>query len=254
MEQKTRASDLTDASSADIPRPLVEHLKELRTRLLRCVLAIACLALILTPYAPELYALVAKPMQESLDEGVSMIAVEVASPFLTPFKLVLVSALFLAMPFLLHQAWSFAAPGLYGREKKLTALLLASASALFYAGALFAWYVVLPVAFAFFNAVAPEGITVTTDIRHYLSFVLKTTIAFGIAFEIPIAVVLAIHSGIVSRARLVSMRPYVVVFCFFIGMVLTPPDVISQVLLAVPAWLLFELGLLLTRLMRTERA
>lgn len=241
-------NNLTDKSE-DTPQPLLSHLIELRVRLLRYLGLTALLAIALAPFAPELYTLVAKPLQASLETDVTMIAVEVASPFLTPFKLVLVSALFLSMPLLFHQVWGFAAPGLYGHEKKLTALLMIGGSLLFYAGILFAWYVVLPVAFSFFHSVAPEGVAITTDIRHYLSFVLKISFAFGLAFQIPVAVLLLIHMGVVSRAKLSSMRGYVIVFCFFIGMILTPPDVISQVLLAVPAWFLFEVGLLLARLM-----
>lgn len=247
------ANKILAAPPQDNPQPLVEHLRELRTRLLRCALAVALITIALTPVAPELYTLVAKPMQTLLPEGATMIAVEVASPFLTPFKLVLVSALFLAMPFLLHQAWAFAAPGLYGHEKRLTALLLVGGGLLFYLGVVFAWYVVLPVAFAFFNSAAPAGVAVMTDIRHYLTFVLKIMFAFGIAFEIPIAVMVMVRTGLTSCSQLARLRPYIIILCFFIGMILTPPDVVSQILLAVPAWLLFEIGLLTARFVNTKR-
>jgi sec-independent protein translocase protein TatC len=235
------------AQPQDKPQPLIEHLRELRTRILRCVLIVFILAIVLTPIAPELYTLIARPLLSLMPQGGSMIAVEVASPFLTPFKLVLVSALFLSMPLLLYQAWAFLAPGMYRHEKRFALSLLLGASFLFYSGVLFAWYAVMPLAFAFFNSVTPEGVSVMTDIRHYLNFVLKTMFAFGLAFQIPIAVIVAVRTKLISRRRLAHIRPHIIVFCFFIGMVLTPPDVVSQILLAVPAWLLFELGLLVSR-------
>ena len=231
----------------DKPQPLIEHLRELRTRLLRCLLAVVALAIALTPLAAELYTLVAQPLQTLMPSGVSMVAVEVASPFLTPFKLVLISSLFLTMPFLLYQLWAFIAPGMYKHEKRFTLSLLIGASILFYLGIVFAWYLVLPLAFAFFTSVAPDGVAVMTDIKHYLNFVLKIMFAFGIAFQIPIAVIMAVRTNLISSNRLARLRPHVIVGCFFIGMVLTPPDVISQILLAIPAWLLFEMGLLISR-------
>ncbi len=228
----------------DSPQPLVEHLRELRSRLLRCVLVVAALAVALTPFARPLYALLSKPLQELLPAGTSMIAVEVAAPFLVPFKLVLATAVFLAAPYILHQLWSFAAPGMYRHEKRFSALLLFASVALFYLGALFAWFAVLPLVFAFFVSQAPAGVLVMTDIHHYLGFVAKVFFAFGVAFEIPVAVVLCIRAGLVSVTRLRRLRPYVIVSCFVVGMALTPPDVISQIMLAIPAWMLFEAGLL----------
>ena len=177
-----------------------------------------------------------------------MIATEVASPFLTPFKLALVLAIFIAIPFILHQIWAFVAPGLYASEKRLAGPLLASSIVLFYAGMAFAYYVVFPLVFLFFTSIAPEGISVMPDIRSYLDFVLKLFFAFGLSFEIPIAVVILSWMGVVEPDNLAKKRPYVFVLCFVLGMLLTPPDIISQTLLAIPMWLLFEVGILFGRL------
>ena len=182
-----------------------------------------------------------------LPEGTNMIATEVASPFLTPFKLSLVLSFFVAMPYILHQIWSFIAPGLYINEKRVAAPLLISSVVLFYTGISFAFYIVFPLVFGFFTSVAPEGVTVMTDINRYLDFVLKLFFAFGLAFEIPIATVLLIWTGATTPKSLATKRPYVIVGCFVIGMLLTPPDVISQILLALPMWLLFEIGLLVSK-------
>lgn len=179
-----------------------------------------------------------------------MIATEVASPFLTPFKLTLVLSIFIAIPYILHQLWSFIAPGLYTNEKKLAVPLLVSSVILFYAGICFAFFVVFPLIFGFFTSAAPEGVTVMTDINRYLDFVLKLFFAFGIAFEIPIATVLLVSTGASTVKSLRSKRPYVIVGCFVVGMLLTPPDVISQLLLAVPMWILFELGILFSTLIK----
>lgn len=179
-----------------------------------------------------------------------MIATEVASPFFAPFKLALMSALFLAMPYVLYQVWSFIAPGMYRHEKRLAVPLLASSVILFYAGAAFAYFVVFPLIFAFFTSVAPDDITIMTDINSYLNFVLKLFFAFGLAFEIPIAAVLLIWAGITTPETLAGKRPYIIVGCFIFGMLLTPPDIISQSLLAVPMWLLFEVGVYFGKLTR----
>ena len=179
-----------------------------------------------------------------------MIATEVASPFLTPFKLTLVAAIFIAIPFVLYQVWSFIAPGMYRHEKRLAIPLLVSSIALFYAGAAFAYFVVFPLIFAFFTSVGPEGVTIMTDINSYLDFVLKLFFAFGLAFEIPIAAVLLIWSGITTADALARKRPYIIVGCFVLGMLLTPPDIISQSLLALPMWLLFELGVYFGRFIK----
>jgi len=236
----------TDTTSGEMP--FVAHLIELRDRLLRVIIAVGLILLALLPFANRLYSLVAAPLLAHLPEGTSMIATEVASPFLTPFKLALITAIFIAMPVVLYQLWAFVAPGLYQHERKLVFPLLVTSSILFYLGAAFAYYVVLPIVFGFFIAVAPEGVAVMTDISKYLDFVLKLFFAFGLAFEVPIATILVVWSGITTPETLVAKRPYIIVAAFVLGMLLTPPDVISQSLLALPVWLLFELGVLFSRL------
>ncbi|MCK2184586.1 twin-arginine translocase subunit TatC [Halomonas getboli] len=233
--------------------PLIEHLVELRSRLLRAVIAILIIFLGLYAFANDIYAFVAEPLMALLPEGSQMIATEVASPFLAPFKLTLVVAVFIAVPFVLHQAWAFIAPGLYDNEKALALPLLASSVALFYAGAAFAYYVVFPLLFQFFTQTGPENVAVMTDINQYLNFVLKLFFAFGVAFEIPIATFLLILTGATTAESLAKKRPYVVLGCFVIGMLMTPPDVVSQSLLAVPMYLLYEVGLLFGRLVRRKR-
>lgn len=243
---------MTDAD-LDTPQPLVAHLTELRDRLLRAVLAILVAFICLFPFANEIYAFVAEPLQSLLPEGSSMIATEVASPFLTPFKLTLVLAIFVAIPYVLFQVWAFVAPGMYKQEKRIAFPLLASSVLLFYSGAAFAYYVVFPLIFAFFTSIGPSGVTVMTDINRYLDFVLKLFFAFGVAFEIPIAAVILIWSGVTTPDNLAKKRPYIVIGCFVIGMLMTPPDIISQSLLAIPMWLLFELGIFFGRLIKSKR-
>ncbi len=221
---------------------LVEHLLELRDRLTKAVLAVIVLFLVLFPFANDLYLIIAEPLMRYLPQGTSMIATGVASPFLTPFKLSLVLAIYLAMPVILYQLWAFIAPGLYEHEKKLVGPLLFSSVFLFYAGGLFAYYVVFPLVFQFLTSTAPEGVTIATDISLYLDFVIKMFFAFGVAFEVPIATVLLILTGMTTPQKLSHIRPYIIVAAFVIGMLLTPPDIISQTLLAVPMWLLYELG------------
>ncbi|MCE8022636.1 MULTISPECIES: twin-arginine translocase subunit TatC [Halomonadaceae] len=233
--------------------PLIEHLIELRSRLLRAVLAIFVIFLGLYPFANEIYTFVAQPLMGMLPEGSQMIATEVASPFLAPFKLTLVVAVFIAIPYVLHQAWAFVAPGLYDNEKALALPLLASSVGLFYAGAAFAYYVVFPLLFQFFTQTGPENVAVMTDINQYLNFVLKLFFAFGVAFEIPIATFLLIASGATTVESLSKKRPYIILGCFVVGMLLTPPDVISQSLLAIPMYLLYEVGILFGRLVRRRR-
>ncbi|TLF47676.1 twin-arginine translocase subunit TatC [Halomonas urmiana] len=233
--------------------PLIEHLIELRSRLMRAVIAILVIFLGLYAFANDIYLFVAQPLMALLPEGSQMIATEVASPFLAPFKLTLVVAVFAAVPYVLHQAWAFVAPGLYDNEKALALPILASSIALFYGGAAFAYYVVFPLLFQFFTQTGPENIAVMTDINQYLNFVLKLFFAFGVAFEIPIATFLLILSGATTVESLSKKRPYVVLGCFVIGMLLTPPDVVSQSLLAVPMYLLYEVGLLFGRLVRRKR-
>ena len=236
--------------STDQPLPLIAHLTELRDKLLRSMLAILVVFIGLFPFANEIYTYVSEPLRAILPEGATMIATEVASPFLTPFKLTLVASIFLVIPYVLYQAWSFIAPGMYRHEKRLAIPLLVSSVMLFYAGAAFAYFLVFPLIFAFFTSVAPEGITIMTDINSYLDFVLKLFFAFGLAFEIPIVAVLMIWAGITTPEALAKKRPYIIVGCFIFGMLLTPPDIISQSLLAIPMWILFEIGVFFGRFVR----
>lgn len=237
-------SDQLPPEHNDSHMPLVAHLTELRSRLLRIVAIWLLIFLGLFYFANDLYTFLSEPLRAFLPEGTSMIATDVASPFLTPFKLALISALFLAMPFVLHQFWGFIAPGLYKHEKRIALPLLASSIILFYAGMAFAYFVVFPLVFGFFTSVAPEGVAVMTDISSYLDFVMTLFLAFGLSFEIPVATVLLVLAGAVDVARLKAIRGYVIVGCFVIGMLLTPPDVISQTMLALPMWLLYEVGIL----------
>lgn len=255
---RTQLHGIRMKNKADAPQPaedmpLVAHLTELRSRLLRIVLVWLLIFAGLFYFANDLYSFISEPLRAYLPEGTSMIATDVASPFLTPFKLALVSALFLAMPFVLHQLWSFIAPGLYKHEKRIAVPLLASSIVLFYAGMAFAYFVVFPLIFGFFTSTAPAGVAVMTDINKYLDFVLMLFLAFGFAFEIPVATVLLVLAGVVDVARLRSIRPYVLVGCFVVGMVLTPPDVISQTLLALPMWLLYEVGILFSSFLKPVR-
>ncbi len=231
----------------------IEHLVELRSRLLKACAAVLVILLLLLPFARKLYALLAEPLTAVLPEGSSMIAIDVASPFLTPFKLALLMALILAIPFVLYQLWAFVAPALYREEKRLARPLLYTSVVLFYAGCAFAYFVVFPLVFGFFTRVAPEGVTVMTDISKYLDFVITLFLAFGITFEVPIATIILVATGMVSIDKLKKARAYVLVGAFALGMLLTPPDVISQTLLALPMWALFEVGLLMARILLPHR-
>lgn len=230
--------------------PLVAHLTELRTRLLRCVVAIFIVFACLFYFAQDIYTFVSAPLRAYLPEGATMIAIGVASPFLTPFKLTAWCALFLAVPIILHQVWGFIAPGLYKHEKRIALPLLVSSIFLFYGGMAFAYFLVFPLIFHFFASVTPDGVAMMTDINEYLDFVLTLFFAFGVAFEIPVATFLVLWVGIVDLETLKKSRPYVIVGCFVVGMILTPPDIFSQTLLAVPMWMLFEVGLLFGGLVR----
>lgn len=241
---------MSSTRNGDQEMPLVAHLTELRSRILRCVIAILLIFGALFYFAQDIYALVAAPLRAYLPEGATMIATGVASPFLTPFKLTLVVSLFLSMPVVLQQIWGFIAPGLYQHEKRIAVPLLVSSILLFYSGMAFAYFVVFPIMFGFFASVTPEGVSMMTDIGQYLDFVLTLFFAFGVAFEIPVATFLLIWVGIVEVDTLRKSRPYVIVGCFVVGMILTPPDVFSQTLLAVPMWMLFEVGLLFGSLVR----
>jgi len=226
---------------------LISHLVELRSRLLKISAAVVVVFIVLLPFSGEIFSLVSEPIREVLP-GNKMIATEVASPLLTPFKLTFFVALFIAMPIVLYQVWAFIAPGLYKKEQRFAIPLLASSIVLFYLGIAFAYYVVFPLMFSFFTAVAPEGVEVQTDIARFLDFITTIVFAFGIAFEVPIATVLIVWTGFTTPKKLGKARPYVFLGAFVLGMFLTPPDVISQTLLAVPVYLLFELGIVMARI------
>ena len=242
---------MSDPSLND--QPLIAHLIELRDRLIRILVVILIFFLGFIAFANDLYAYLAEPLQSLLPEGASMIATQVASPFLAPFKLALYLSVYCGAPMILYQLWGFIAPGLYANEKKIAGPLLISSIFLFYAGMAFAYFVVFPLVFGFFTTVGPTGVTVMTDIDAYLSFVLKLFLAFGLAFEIPVATMLLIKAGIASPESLKEKRPYVFIGCFVVGMLVTPPDMISQTLLAVPMWLLFEAGLIGARFLGSKK-
>jgi len=229
----------------DTEMTLVQHLLELRNTVTKTILAILVIFVVLFPFANEIYTYISEPLSRFLPDGTSMIATGVASPFLTPFKLSLVLAIYFAMPIMFYQVWRFTEPALYQHERKLIGPMLFFSSFLFFAGGAFAYYVVFPLVFGFLSGTAPEGVTIATDISLYLDFVIKMFFAFGIAFEVSIAVILLILSGMVSAEKMSHARPYVVVGAFVVGMLLTPPDIISQTLLAIPMWLLYEAGTLI---------
>ena len=232
---------------------LMSHLFELRDRVVRMVVSILVIFLGLFYWANDIYTFLAAPLTRHLPEGSSMIAIDVASPFLTPFKLVLMLSVFLAMPIILYQFWAFVAPGLYKNEKRLAVPLLISSILLFYTGMAFAYYAVFPLVFGFFTSVGPEMVAVSTDIGRYLDFVLALFFGFGLAFEVPIATIILVAIGFTTPDKLAQKRPYIVVGAFIIGMFLTPPDVISQVLLAIPMWVLFEAGVFASRAIFKDR-
>ena len=235
---------MSDFPENDQHMPLVSHLTELRTRLLRCVAAIFIIFAGLFAFTQQIYTFVSTPLRQYLPVGATMIATDVSSPFLTPLKLTMMVSLFLAIPVILHQIWGFIAPGLYKHEKRIAVPLLVSSILLFYTGMAFAYYFVFPLIFKFFAAATPAGVEMMTDIASYLDFVMTLFFAFGVAFEIPVAVVLLVWIGVVDVKYLKKIRPYVIIGCFVVGMILTPPDIFSQTLLAVPMWMLFEIGIL----------
>ena len=250
----TDERDPHDVAVDENEQPFLEHLIELRSRILRSLAVVAILFVPLYYFANDLYEWISEPLTTVLPEGSSMIATQVASPFLTPFKLAVFTAIFVGVPYLLHQIWGFVSPGLYRHEKKFAVPLLMSSIMLFYCGMTFAYYLVFPLVFAFFTSVAPEGVAIMTDINQYLDFVLKMFLAFGIAFEIPIATMLLAWSGLSTAEGMANKRPYVIVGCFVMGMLLTPPDVVSQLLLAAPTWVLFEIGVFLARFIEKREA
>ena len=248
MSSKERQTQTQEDDSPDqTQQSFISHLVELRTRILRALACIFIVLLCLMPVANQLYSFLAEPLLAHMPGSASMIATEVASPFLAPFKLALFVAFFISAPFCFYQAWAFVAPGLYLKEKRLALPLLISSPLLFYLGIAFSYYIVFPLVFGFFTAIAPEGVTIMTDISRYLDFVLKLFFAFGVSFEVPVATYLVVRTGISTVESLKKKRPYIVVGAFFVGMLLTPPDVISQILLALPIWALYEVGLLLCR-------
>lgn len=226
---------------------LLSHLVELRSRLVKIAAAVLVVFVALLPFANKIFDIVARPLIDVLP-GQQMIATDVASPLLTPFKLTFFVALFVAMPVVLYQVWAFVAPGLYRREKRFAFPLLASSIVLFYMGIAFAYFVVFPLIFGFFTSITPPSVEMMTDISSYLDFIIKIVMAFGVAFEVPIATVLIVWTGLTTPEKLGKSRPYVFLTCFVVGMLLTPPDVISQTMLAIPVYILYELGLLMSRL------
>lgn len=228
-------------------QPLITHLIELRKRLLNCIIAVVVIFLCLIYFSNDIYQLVAAPLIKQMPHGASMIATGVASPFLTPIKLTVIVSVFVAVPVILYQIWAFVAPALYRHERKLIMPLLFSSTLLFYIGVAFAYFIVFPLAFGFFSKTAPQGVTIATDITNYLDFVMTLFMAFGVSFEVPIAIILLCWTGVTSPDDLKQKRPYVLVGAFVVGMFLTPPDIFSQTLLAVPMYLLFEVGVFCSR-------
>ena len=232
---------------------LISHLLELRTRLMRIAVSVVIVFVPLVFFANDLFTLVAKPLIEKLPEGTSLIATSVVAPFMTPLKLALVTAIFVAIPYILHQVWGFVSPGLYQREKRFAMPLLVSSILLFYAGVAFAYFVLFPVVFAFFASTTPEGVKMMTDISSYLDFTLLLFFAFGLAFEMPVATVLLVATGLVKVETLQKNRGYVLLGIFIVAAFLTPPDAISQTFMAVPMYFLYEVGILFSRMLVRNR-
>ncbi|OOF48070.1 twin-arginine translocase subunit TatC [Rodentibacter trehalosifermentans] len=231
----------------DESQPLISHLIELRNRLLRCVICVAVIFVGLVYFSNDIYHFVASPLTEVMPKGATMIATNIQTPFFTPIKLTAIVSVFISVPYLLYQIWAFIAPALYQHEKRMIYPLLFSSTILFYFGVAFAYYVVFPFVFGFFTQTAPEGVAIATDISSYLDFALALFLAFGVCFEVPVAIILLCWTGVTTVKALAEKRPYIIVAAFFIGMILTPPDIFSQTLLAVPMCLLFELGLFVAR-------
>ena len=250
-ETRNRGDDEQEEQFAE--GTLLSHLIELRSRLIKISIAVVGMFVVLLPFSQKIFVVVSKPLVDVLP-GQKMIATAVASPLLTPFKLTFFVALFVAMPVVLYQVWAFVAPGLYKREKRFAFPLLGSSIVLFYAGIAFAYFVVFELVFGFFASVTPQSVEMMTDIAAYLDFITKIFLAFGLAFEVPIATVLVVWTGLTTPQKLGKARPYVFLMAFIIGMFLTPPDVISQTLLAVPVYLLYELGILMSKLFVRQRS
>lgn len=250
MTDKTK--NQADNADSTQEQPFIAHLIELRDRLLRVVIVVSLLFIPLFYFANDLYAWLSEPLLRYLPGG-RMLAIDVITPIFTPLKLALVTAIFIGIPYILYQLWAFIAPGLYQHEKRIALPLLVSSIVLFYAGMAFAYYVVFPLVFEFLTGFVPAGVEMATDIARYLDFVLKMFFAFGVAFEVPIATILMIAAGLTTPEKLAEKRPYIIVGAFVVGMLLTPPDVISQVMLAVPMWLLFEAGLFFAKILFKQR-
>lgn len=231
----------------------VSHLIELRSRLIRIVVFLLVIVIVQLPFAGKIYTLMASPVMAYLPEGSSMIATGVLSPFLTPFKMVFILGLIISMPFILYQIWAFVSPGLYKHEKRIARPLLFSSIFLFYLGCMFAYFVIFPILFQFIPAISPAGVNYMPDINSYLDIVVRLFFAFGLAFEVPIAVILMILMGVTTPDKLANSRPYVIVGVFFVGMILTPPDMISQTLMAIPMWMLFEVGIVMGRILKKRK-
>jgi sec-independent protein translocase protein TatC len=245
------SKDLQTTPAGGAPDPteqsFVSHLVELRSRLLRALACVFVVMLCLMPVSNQLYAWLAQPLLAKMAGEATMIATEVGSPFFAPFKLAVFVAIFISVPYILYQAWAFVAPGLYLKERRLALPLLLTSTLLFYIGIAFCYFVVFPLVFGFFTTTAPDNVTIMTDISHYLDFVLKMFLAFGVAFEVPVATFLVVRSGITTAESLTQKRPYIIVGAFAVGALLTPPDVLSQCLLSIPMWLLYEVGLVFSR-------
>ena len=244
---------MSDHPETDEEQTFLQHLVELRGRLLKACLSIVVVLVCLLPFSRQLYQFLAGPLLAQMPEGSSMIAIDVASPFLAPFKLTMLLALIIAIPVVIYQLWAFVAPALFKHEKRLARPLLVSSVFLFYLGCAFAFFVVFPLVFSFMTRIAPEGVSVMTDINRYLDFVMALFLAFGIAFEVPIATIILVATGMVTTSQLGKARPYVVVGAFAVGMLLTPPDIISQTLLAIPMWILYEIGIVMCRILLPEK-
>jgi len=245
--RSARKSPVAPGDDALAEQPLLQHLLEFRSRVLWIVLVVAGVFLGLFPVDNELFYWLSKPLQAALPPGANMIAMQVATPFMVPMKLALYVAIFISVPYILYHLWAFIGPALYQREKRMMLPLLVSSSVLFYLGTAFAYFLVFPMIFRFFVATTPHGVVMMTDIGEYLNFVMTLFMAFGATFEVPIAIILVVWTGMVSRRQLASARPYVIVAAFILGMVLTPPSVVAQLLLAIPIWALFEAGLFAAR-------
>jgi sec-independent protein translocase protein TatC len=244
---------MSDRPEDDQELSFLEHLVELRGRLLKACLSVFVVLIALLPFSRHLYETLASPLMAQLPAESTMIAIDVASPFLTPFKLTLLVSVMISIPVVIYQLWAFVAPALFKHEKRLARPLLLSSVFLFYAGCAFAYFLVFPLVFGFLTGIAPEGVAVMTDISKYLDFVITLFLAFGITFEVPVATIILVATGVTTTEKLATWRPYIVVGAFALGMILTPPDVISQTLLALPMWLLFEIGIIFSRILIPEK-